>query len=92
MSKKKSLCLDKDQEKRLVQDTYKLGAGIDEGICPTVREMVEEHVPKSIRKKKQKQKQEIESDSPALDFIGKMFSRKVSGKVRNIKNSILDWF
>ncbi len=85
MSKKKeeTVCLTKVQIEHIVD-----AARDEPGACPKAIEFVNDLRPK---KKKQKQKQE-ESDSSALDFVGKLISRKVSGKVRNIKNSILDFF
>ncbi len=88
MSKRKdeeSVCLTKVQIEHIVD-----AARDEPGACPKAKEFVNDLRPRK-KKQIQKQKQE-ESDSPALDFVGKILSRKVSGKIRNIKNSILDLF
>lgn len=88
MSKEKKICIDDSQVTRLMTDTAKLAKGIDKDICPTVREMYKEHVPKDVgiskaKKGKQKKKDEDGGSGDALEWVAKRIDRKlnVKGKI-----------
>ena len=74
---KKKICIDESQTQRLMTDTAKLAKGIDEDICPTVREMYEENVPRDLR---MKGKSKTKKTKDSLDKIGDAVNKKVLRK------------
>jgi len=78
MSKKK-ICVDDDQVTRLMTDTAKLAQGRDDDICPTVRDMYDEHV--KIEPKKRKGKKE----SPSIEETGaKAVTKHITKKAQGV--------
>lgn len=82
MTKKSKVCLKEEQVDRLMNDTAKLAKGIDEDICPTVRELYIEHVDDSVnghgqlvKKGKKKEKEPVDM---AERFVLKKIRRKLS--------------
>lgn len=77
MSKKNKICLTSSQTERLMTDTAKLAKGIDDDICPTVREMYDENVPKELRIKGKKKSKKKEEEGIA-DWGAKKIGKKIS--------------
>lgn len=85
MSKAKKICLDESQTERLMTDTTKLAKGIDEDICPTVREMYHQNVPEDLRVGKAKKK----SKDSGID-VTEAVVRRVAKKAKAKAESFLD--
>jgi len=78
MAKKKTICLEDGQVDRLVIDSYKMGKGRKDDICPTVESMVNERVPEDIRLGKAHKKK----DKDILETVMDAMPRKAAKKVK----------
>lgn len=77
MKKEKKICIDDSQTTRLLTDTWKMAKGDNTDICPTVHEMVIEHVPAEIRLgKKSKTKKAKDSIDKASEYINSRVTKK----------------
>lgn len=77
MPKKNKICLTPSQTERLMTDTAKLAKGIDDDICPTVREMYDENVPKDLRIKGKSKKAKKKEEEGIADWGAKKIGKKL---------------